>query len=237
LLNFQLRLLLIGVTIPGLLVGASACRPSRNNAARVQPTYDRAGRLQLLKYDADGDGRIDTWSYMNGATVVRIELDTDYDSTIDRWEYYGTGEKIEKVGSSRAQDGTPDSWAYYNEDGSIARLELSIRRDGTVDRIEHYENGQIARAEQDTNGDGRVDKWEVYEGSRLASVAFDTAQRGSPDRRLVYERDGTTEPQRPPRRNNHSGHQDGIARQTVSVGQARSAQFRALQPPTDRAEI
>ena len=70
-LNFQLKRALIGLTIPALLVGA-ACRPSENIAARIEPTYDRAGRLQLLKYDANGDGRVDTWSYMDGATVVRI---------------------------------------------------------------------------------------------------------------------------------------------------------------------
>ena len=43
---------------------------------RVEPQYDdRTGRLQLIKYDSDDDAQIDTWSYMDGARVVRIEIE------------------------------------------------------------------------------------------------------------------------------------------------------------------
>ena len=170
----------------------AGCRAEGAQTGRIEPTYDRTtGRLELLKYDADGDGAIDTWSYMNGTEVVRIEIDTNRNGTLDRWEYYDATGRIEKVGSSRAQNGTPDAWAYYAEDGSVTRLELSTRRDGTIDRIEYYEQGAMIRAEEDTSGDGRVDKWEVYEGMRLASVAFDTTQSGYPDRRLIYAADGS----------------------------------------------
>ena len=182
-----------GVGIPILIVGLTsfACgTPPRGG--RVEPVYDDAtGRLQLLKYDANGDGTIDTWSYMDGARVVRIELDSDQNSVIDRWEYYGADQTIEKVGASRAGDNSPDSWAFYDRGGTMVRLELSTRRDGKVNRIEFYEGGVRVRAEEDTNADGRMDKWEEYEGSRLASVALDTRQRGTPDRRVVYAQDGT----------------------------------------------
>jgi hypothetical protein len=151
------------------------------DGGRVEPVYDAAsGRLQLLKYDANGDGTIDTWSYMDGARVVRIELDTDQNNVIDRWEYYGPDQTIEKVGTSRAGDNTPDSWAFFDGTGAITKLELSTHRNGTVDRVEYYERGGRVRAEEDTNADGRIDKWESYEGSRLASVALDTRQRGTP---------------------------------------------------------
>lgn len=159
---------------------------------RVEPVYDDAtGRLQLLKYDANGDGTIDTWSYMDGARVVRIELDRDQNNIIERWEYYGPDQAIEKVGTSRAGDNTPDSWAFYDGSGTMTRLELSTHRDGKVDRVEYYEAGVRVRAEEDTTADGRIDKWEEYEGERLASVAFDTEQRGTPDRKVLYAQDGT----------------------------------------------
>ncbi len=159
---------------------------------RVEPEYDRAtGRLQLLKYDGNGDGRIDTWSYMDGARVVRIELDPDQNDVIDRWEYYGAGKQLEKVGTSRAGDNTPDSWAFYDHGGALMKVETSSHRNGVVDRIEYYEAGARVRAEEDTNSDGRIDKWEAYEGTRLTSVALDTRQRGTPDRRLIYASDGT----------------------------------------------
>jgi hypothetical protein len=164
------------------------------NRGRIEPTYDDStGRLELLKYDANADGKVDTWSYMNGAEIVRIEIDSNHDGMLDRWEYYRADGRIEKVGSSRRQDGSPDSWAYYAPDGSIARLELASPDRSIVDRIEHYDKGVIVRAEEDTTGDGKIDKWETYDGARLVSVAFDTTQSGSPDRRLVYRADGSVQ--------------------------------------------
>ena len=181
------------VGIPIVIVGLTSLGcGAAGDAGRVEPVYDAAsGTLQLLKYDANGDGTIDTWSYMEGARVVRIELDPDQNNVIDRWEYYGPDQTIEKVGTSRAGDNTPDSWAFFDGTGAITKLELSTHRNGTVDRVEYYEGGARVRAEEDTNADGRIDKWESYEGSRLASVAFDTRQRGTPDRRVIYAQDGT----------------------------------------------
>ena len=179
-------------------LASAACRapagdPSTSlGAGTIEPVYEETtGKLQLLKYDANGDGTIDTWSYMDGARVVRIELDPDQNNIIDRWEYYRPDHTIEKVGTSRAGDSTPDSWAFFDQNGAMTRLELSSRRNGTIDRVEYYEGGTRVRAEEDTNADGRVDKWETYDGSRLASVALDTRQRGTPDRRVIYAQDGT----------------------------------------------
>jgi hypothetical protein len=173
------------------LPAACVTREAGDARRRIQPVYDReTGRLTLLKYDANGDGTPDTFSYMDGTRVVRIEIDQDQDGKIDRWEYYGPDRRLEKVGFSRAHDGTVDAWSYANPDGTIARVEVSLRRDGRVDRIEYYEHNAMVRAEEDTDHDGRIDKWEQYEGTRLASVAFDTMHRGAPDRRLVYAADG-----------------------------------------------
>ena len=177
------------ILIVGVASGGCSAPGSTN---RVEPEYDRTtGRLQLLKYDANGDGRIDTWSYMDGARVVRIELDPDQNNVIDRWEYFGAGQRLEKVGTSRAGDNTPDSWAFYDRGGALTKVETSSRRNGAVDRIEYYDAGTRVRAEEDTNADGRFDKWEAYEGTRLASVALDTRQRGTADRRLIYAPDGS----------------------------------------------
>jgi len=174
------------------LLSAVACGPSADEKKRIEPVYDKdTGRLQLLKYDSDANGRVDTYSYMDGARVLRIEIDKDEDGTIDRWEYYGPDQKIEKIGLSRANDGTVDAWAYQGPDGSIARIEVSTRRDGTASRVEYFSKDVMVRAEEDTDGDGRIDKWETYDGARLASVAFDTLHQGTPDRRLVYDPDGS----------------------------------------------
>jgi hypothetical protein len=158
----------------------------------MEPVYDqKTGKLQLLKYDSNADGKVDTWSHMEGARIVRIELDKDLDGVIDRWEYYGPDRKLEKVGFSRAKDGKEDAWSYARPDGSLVRIDVSTRRDGQVSRVEHFEKDRIVAAEEDSDGDGKIDKWETYDGERLASVAFDTRHRGTPDRRLVYGKTGT----------------------------------------------
>jgi hypothetical protein len=161
-------------------------------AKRIQPVYDqKTGKLQLLKYDADKNGVIDTWSYMDGARVVRIEIDKDEDGKIDRWEYYGPDQKLEKVGFSRLKDGKEDAWSYTGPDGSIVRIDVSTRRDGKANRTEHYKNDVLVSAEEDSDEDGQIDKWETYDGERLAMVAFDTMHRGKPDRRLIYGPNGS----------------------------------------------
>lgn len=172
---------------------SSACDSgAERTRRRLTPEYDQlTGKLTLLKYDANGNGTIDTWSYMNGPRVVRIEIDKDEDGKVDRWEYYGPDQKLQKIGFSRANDGKVDAWSYPGADGSIERIEVSTRRDGIVTRVEHRVHDALVSAEEDTDGDGRWDKWETYDGARLASVAFDTRHRGTADRRLLYAADGS----------------------------------------------
>ena len=177
--------------LAGCLLAAPACGGA-DAQKRITPEYDQAtGRLKLLKYDSNGNGVTDTWSYMDGTRVVRIEIDKDEDGKIDRWEYYDANQKIVKIGFSRQNDGTEDAWQYTGPDGGVSRIEISTRGDGQVTRIEHYERGRLVSAEEDSDEDGTIDKWETYDGDRLASVAFDTAHRGTPDRTLIYGADGT----------------------------------------------
>ena len=177
-----------------LITASMSCREGPPQA-RIRPTYDpRTGKLGQLTYDSDNDGKSDTWSYMDGTQVLRIEIDKDEDGRIDRWEYYSPDGKLEKAGISRVNDGKPDTWLFSAPDCSIGKIELSLTRDGQVDRTEYYSKGVLVRAEQDSNRDGRIDKWETYdERGTLTSVAFDTTGRGVPDRRLIYRADGSLE--------------------------------------------
>ena len=170
-----------------------ACdRKSDESRKRISAEYDKAtGKLSLLKYDSDGNGKVDTLSYMDGARVVRIEIDKDEDGKIDRWEYYDANQKLTKIGTSRAGDGKEDSWSYLAADGALSRIDVSTRHDGKVNRVEHYVKDVLVAAEEDGDGDGKMDKWETYEGDHLASIAFDTIHRGSPDRRLIYGPNGS----------------------------------------------
>jgi hypothetical protein len=186
--------IICAAAIVAFALESAACESRQTAEAkrRIQPVYDReTGKLTLLKYDANGDGKPDTFSYMDGARIVRIEIDKNEDGKVERWEHYDANQKLEKVGFSRAGDGTEDAWSYLGPDGRVTRIEISTQRNGKVSRIEHYQQGRLASAEEDADADGRIDKWETYDGDRLASVAFDTLHRGTPDRRLIYGADGT----------------------------------------------
>ena len=131
----------------------------------MQPTYDKTGKLRLLTYDSNANGKPDTWSHMDGSRVVRIEIDKNEDGVIERREDHDASQALEKV-------------------------EASTRPDGKVTRTELYDAGALARAEEDIDGNGAVDWWETYANGFVRSVAFDTEGTGRPTRRLVYGSDG-----------------------------------------------
>ena len=97
------------------------CGPDSAARKRISPEYDQTtGKLKLLKYDSNSDGKVDTWSYMDGTRVLRIEIDKDEDGKIDRWEYYDADQKLEKTGVSRGNDGKEDAWS--------STWEMTLRR-------------------------------------------------------------------------------------------------------------
>jgi hypothetical protein len=193
-----MRALLIGLSLIGVAACAEPAKPQ--GSALVQPSYDRkTGKLKELTYDANGNGRVDTWTEMDGARAVRSRLDTNEDGKIDRWEEYDENGGLAKVGFSRADTGKADAWVFAGPDGKVSRIEISSAGDERrIDRWEYYDPGQagsdgrgaLVRAEEDTTGDGRPDKWETYEQGAVRTVMFDENGNGRPDRRLTYAGSG-----------------------------------------------
>jgi hypothetical protein len=181
---------LFGVAVVCTALSASACSDPERERIRetTKPTYDKTtGRLTELTYDHNKNGKIDTWTDMDGTRPLRSRIDLDEDGTLDRWEYYGDKGELVKVGFSRKKDGRPDAWAYSGADGKVERVEISSTGDDQkIDRWEHYDATGLVQAEEDTNHDGRVDKWETYVGGVLKTAAFDENHDGRPDRRLTY---------------------------------------------------
>ena len=65
---------------------------------RVRKEYDpRTGELRLVVFDSDGNRRVDTWSYMEGERLLRMEVDADEDGRIDRQSSYGPGEELSRT--------------------------------------------------------------------------------------------------------------------------------------------
>ena len=126
-----------------LCVGLSGCGAPDDGAvpSPLNAGYDpETGRLQLIEFDSDENGTVDTWTHMDGSRVLRSEIDADEDGRIERWEYYDDDASLEKVGYSSGSDGIVDSWMFADAEGRVARVELSTSRDEMIDRWEFYEN-------------------------------------------------------------------------------------------------
>jgi hypothetical protein len=184
--------LVIGSAFAALAL--AACADSKPGGG-ITPTYDKkTGKLTQLAYDSHHDGRIDTWTDMDGSKPLRSRIDRDGDGKIDRWEEYDASGALARVGFSRANNGTPDAWAVAAPDGGLQRIEISSTGDAhRIDRWEYYDpahagagNRALVRAAEDTVGDGRPHKWETYRDGTIETVAFDENGDGIPDRRLTY---------------------------------------------------
>jgi hypothetical protein len=163
----------------------SACSappdPRRTNfeivGKEARAKYDpKTGKLQRIDVDQNKNGRIETFSYWDGARVHRIEIDKDEDGKIDRWEHYNDQNKLVRLGASTKDDQVEDSWTYPDDKGFLARVETDTDRDGLIDKREIF-------AERPDVPDGRV----------LAVVELGIDRSGVPERRLYYRPDGSFE--------------------------------------------
>jgi hypothetical protein len=190
------------LAVCGAVLAHGCADPERERLkATTKASYDKAtGKLTELTYDANKNGRIDTWTEMDGTRPLRSRIDGNEDGRIDRWEYYDATGKLAKVGFSRKADEKPDAWAYSTPGGRVDRVEISSTADpARIDRWEFYDTsatqtgaaldgtGPLLRLEEDTDHDGRPDKWERYVNGVVQTAEFDENRDGRPDRRLTYK--------------------------------------------------
>lgn len=183
----------------GMAFTLTACGQN-DGPATSKGTYDpQTGQLRQITYDRNQNGRIDTWTRMEGARPISSELDTNEDGIIDRWEEYDAQARLVRAGWMRAPitpgagatptKGTPDTWLYPSNDGKTSRIEfLDFDNNGNqvVARREFYEGERLVRVEEDKDGDGAVDQWEHWLNGVLHTVEFDEGKDGKPDRRFTY---------------------------------------------------
>jgi hypothetical protein len=194
--------------VAAIALCASACGAdpaSETSKGEYDPV---TGRLLSITYDRDGNGRIDTWTKMDGTRPVSSEIDTNEDGVIDRWEEYDDAGRLVRAGWIRGslESGptvadpdaaiapprapTPDTWLYPSPDGRTSRIDhLDRDNEGReiITRREFYEGDLLVRVEEDKDGDGVMDQWETWVNGVLRSVEFDDGADGRPDRRFTYE--------------------------------------------------
>ena len=192
------RRLFAALALCGAILAHGCADPERERLKHTtRASYDQTtGKLTELTYDANKNGRIDTWTEMDGTRPIRSRIDSDEDGRIDRWEYYDAAGRLARVGFSRKAGEQPDAWAYSTASGRIDRIEMSSTGDSAhIDRWEFYDTaaaaagdgpGPLLRVDEDTNRDGRPDKWERYVDGLVEVAEFDEDRDGRPDRRLTY---------------------------------------------------
>ena len=149
--------------------------------------YDEEGRIAVVEYDSNGDGRADHIAHYDERRQIRLlEIDEDHDAWVDRWEHYDEAGLLEKVGRWRKSPGDADEWTYRSPDGQLARIEYDETGDGEVNRADVFEAGIVVRVESDSDRDGQIDRWQRWDEGRLSSEELDTTGDGAPDRRLVF---------------------------------------------------
>ena len=158
------------------IVTSSCSDPDRDRLKQTtKATYDQStGRLKELTYDANKNGRIDTWTDMDGTRPLRARIDRNEDGKLDRWESYDEKGQLAKVGFSRTDDGKPDAWAFAGRTarscGSRSRRRKTRRRSTAGNATSRGAGpegvGALLAADEDTDHDGKRDKWETYEGGR-----------------------------------------------------------------------
>jgi hypothetical protein len=149
--------------------------------------YDEKGRIAIVEYDSDGDGRADYIAHYDENRQIRlIEVDEDHDAWVDRWEHYDRAGVLVNVGRWRKQRGREDEWTYRGPDGRPSRIEYDDSGDGRVDRAEVYRDGVVVSVETDSDHDGRIDRWQTWDQGRLVREELDTSGDGTPNRRLVF---------------------------------------------------
>ncbi len=147
----------IAVALLVVAVAATGCGGPASDTPTPIPTYDpNTGRLSKLTTDLSGDGKADTWVYMNGTKVLRAERDRNQDGRIDYWEFDlpdGTG-GIEHIEEDSNGDGRPDHWTFFA--GPVIRaVEWDEDFDGVRDRrLTYNPAGQVTRIETRADGAG-----------------------------------------------------------------------------------
>ncbi|HTQ06231.1 MAG TPA: hypothetical protein VMI54_20355 [Polyangiaceae bacterium] len=141
------------------------CDTSSPSAERLDANGDGKAEIIIVKKngipvcqaaDLNLDGRVDVYTYYDGAGQVRRrEYDFDHDGAIDEIIEYRAGVPVKSE-----------------------RATLLANR---LDTWDTYQNGVLARSERDSDADAIVDQWWEYPKPGCPLIHTDANQDGKPD--------------------------------------------------------
>ena len=155
---------LAGVVILVTLAGCSPDPETERLQRTVRAEYDtETGDLSQINYDSNDDGNVDTWTYMDGARIIRVEFDQDEDG-LDTGAIVGVtvqdasagdtttlvdtlvtaAEQVEAVGAPGIAEVVADK-GYHSNETMVGFAAIGVRSDvSEPDRGRRHWKGQAA---------------------------------------------------------------------------------------------
>lgn len=151
---------------------------NRTTEIRHQDCDIKSSHAQAI--DANGDGRADLTMVMDGGHEVCRAADLDFDGKVDVWTYFDGAGVVVRREFDFDRDGAIDEIQTFSG-GQIVAKERASTLSHHIDTWEKYANGRIVSAERDANGDGRVDQWWDFKSADCPVIHSDIDGNGQPD--------------------------------------------------------
>ena len=171
--------------------------------------FDGNGKVRAEYKDANGDCKIDAWSYFKNEVLVRQGVDNSGDGRPNVLNHLnGSGQLTIQEVASGDNGRNPDKKLFLDAAGQVTaqclldanKKKLNTRAlvsggvvgevlidtngNGFADTRQVLSGGQLARLDADTNGDRKPDVIQTYQGGAVAFQDEDTDFDGTVDQRF-----------------------------------------------------
>lgn len=138
------------------------------------------------KVDANGDGQPDLVVVKNGTREICGSADLDFDGRVDMWTYFDGAGKLRRRELDYDRDGNMDEIQLFKA-GEVVEKQRASTPAKRLDTWEFYTGGRLVRAERDSDGNGRIDQWWDYKTPDCPLIRSDTDGNGEPDPKSVVD--------------------------------------------------
>lgn len=131
--------------------------------------------------DANGDGKPDIVTVMNGAVPACRFADLDFDGKPDIYEYFDKVGRVRRREAAYDRTGEIDAIELY-KDGKLVERHIDTTGHHLIDTWDTFDptTGTRLTRERDASGDGKIDQWWQWKGKKL-TIVFDRNGDGHPD--------------------------------------------------------
>lgn len=116
----------------------------------------KQGHLTEVRFDRNGDGRFDYWSYYRGDVSQQDESDDNFDTKVDGSYTFSKRSLFASGQFDTDFNGIPDALTTY-ENGIVKQTDWRPNGTNVIMLRQLFRRGVLAQELRDLNGDGRFD--------------------------------------------------------------------------------